>query len=50
MLATYLWRYVTVDLFWFLDLLRLSLHRRVVLILLFSHGGPPLGSQQRGGW
>lgn len=49
-LTIYLWRYVTVDLFWFLDLLRLSLHRRVMLLLLFSHGRPPLRSQQRGGW
>lgn len=44
MLTIYLWRYVTIDLFWFLDLLRLALHRRVMLIFLFSHGRPPLGS------
>lgn len=49
MLSTHLWRYVAVDLFWFLDLLRLSLHRRVMLVLLLPHGGPPLGSQQGGG-
>lgn len=48
-LTVYLWRYVTVDLFGFLDLLRLSLHRRVVLLLFLSHGRPPLRSQQRGG-
>ena len=46
----HLWRYVTVDLFWLLDLLGLALHRGVVLLLLVPHGGPPLGGQQgRGG-
>lgn len=48
-MAAYLWRYVTINLFWFLDLLRLPLHRRVMLILLFSHRRPPLRSEQRGG-
>lgn len=43
-MAAYLWRYVTINLFWFLDLLRLPLHRRVMLILLFSHRRPPLRS------
>lgn len=47
--STYLWRYVAVDLFWFLDLLRLSLHGGVMFLLLLPHGGPPLGSQQGGG-
>lgn len=44
-MAAYLWRYVAINLFWFLDLLRLPLHRRVMLILLFSHRRPPLRSE-----